>query len=286
MWLVTGVSGQLGSVLSRRLVEAGEPVLGIASASGPLPRSGDAVRVDITDTVALEELTSRVRPRFVIHAAAISSLAAAHADPDRARRVNVIASQKLCGASARVGARVVYVSTDMVFDGENAPYDESARPSPLSEYGRSKLEGEIATVAAGAALVVRMPLMYGMPAVERSTTFVEQVRALRERRPLRLFHDEFRTPLSLEDAAASLVRAARSEVTGTIHLSGPERLSRLQMGLLVAEALGVDDPVIERVSRLDAPSAEPRARDLSLTSVRWGTSGRTMREALRSMFEV
>jgi dTDP-4-dehydrorhamnose reductase len=285
MWLVTGVSGQFGSVLSRQLVEAGEPVLGVASPSGPLPSSGDVVRIDITDTVALAELIGRVRPRFVMHAAAVSGLAAARADPDRARRVNVVASQQLCDASARVGARVVYVSTDMVFDGENAPYEESARPSPLSEYGRSKLEGERAAVAAGAALVTRMPLMYGMPAVERSTTFVEQVRALRERRPLRLFHDEFRTPLSLEDAAASLVRAARSDMTGTIHLSGPERLSRLEMGMLLAEALGVDDPVIERVSRLDAPSAEPRARDLSLTSVRWETSRRTMKEALRTMFE-
>jgi dTDP-4-dehydrorhamnose reductase len=286
MWLVTGVSGQLGSVLSKHLAQAGEPAVGVASPSGPLPRSGDSVRVDITNAAALEELVTRSRPRWVIHAAAISSLAAAHADPERARRVNVAATQKLCDASARIGARVVYVSTDMVFDGESAPYDESSQPAPVTEYGRSKLEGERAALAAGGALVARLPLMYGMPALERSTTFVEQVRALRDRRPLRLFHDEYRTPLSLEHAAACLVSAARSDLTGTIHIRGPERLSRLDMGLLLAEALGVEDPVIERVSRLDAPSPEPRARDLSLASIRYPASGSTMASALRTMFEI
>lgn len=285
MWLVTGVSGQLGSVLSKHLADASEPTVGVASPTGPLPSSGtDVVRLDITDTAAVEDLVARRRPEYVIHAAAISGLAAAHADPERARRVNVLATQRLCDASVRIGARAIYVSTDMVFDGESAPYDESSQPAPVSAYGRSKLEGERAAFAAGGALVVRLPLMYGMPAVARSTTFVEQVRALRERRPLRLFHDEYRTPLSLEDAAARLVDAARSDLTGTIHAGGPERLSRLQMGLLLAEALGVVDPVIEKVSRLDAPSPEPRARDLSLASVRCAASGRTMREALRAMF--
>jgi dTDP-4-dehydrorhamnose reductase len=225
----------------------------------------------------------------VVHAAAISGLAAAHDDPERARRVNVVATGELCAASARIGARVLYVSTDMVFDGERAPYDESAEPSPVSEYGRSKLEGERAALEASDALVVRLPLMYGMPAVQRATTFVEQVRALRERRPLKLFYDEFRTPLTLEDAAVCLVRAAHSDVTGVIHLGGPERLSRFEMGGLLAEALGVRDPVISRVSRLEAASAEPRARDLSLTSARYTqvfgpAHFRPMKETLRAMF--
>src|SRR5689334_6759415 len=149
MWLVTGASGQLGSVLSKHLADASEPTVGVASPSGPLPSSGDVVRLDLTDTAALEDLVTRLRPEYVIHAAAISGLAAAHADPERARRVNVLATQRLCDAGVRIGARVVYVSTDMVFDGESAPYDESSQPSPVSAYGRSKLEGERAAFAAG-----------------------------------------------------------------------------------------------------------------------------------------
>jgi dTDP-4-dehydrorhamnose reductase len=269
MWLVTGVSGQLGSVLLRQLVEASAPVVGVASPSGPLPSFGEAVRVDIANEGALEELVTRVRPRYVIHAAAISAVAVAYAEPERVRWVNVVATSRLCAASSRVGARVVYVSTDMVFDGEGAPYDERAVPSPLSEYGRSKLAGEQAALAAGGALVARMPLMYGVPAVPRSTTFVEQARALGQGRPLRLFHDEFRTPLWLEDAATSLVLAARSDLAGTVHVGGPERLSRLEMGVLLARALGVHDPEIESISRLDVASPEPRARDLSLISRRY-----------------
>jgi dTDP-4-dehydrorhamnose reductase len=288
MWLVTGVSGQLGSVLFEHLVRAGEPAVGVASPSGSLPIFGDTVRVDITNTVVLEELVTRLQPQRVIHAAAISAMAAAHADPEHARRVNVVATSNLCAAAARIGARVVYVSTDMVFDGERAPYDESAEPAPVSDYGRSKLEGERAALAAGGEVVARLSLMYGPPALQRSTTFVEQVRALLGRRPLKLFHDEFRTPLSLEDAASSLVRVAQSDLCGTLHLGGPERLSRLEMGALLAEALGIRDPVIESVSRLDLASSEPRARDLSLASERFidafgNAPGRPMSEALARM---
>ncbi|HVW28838.1 MAG TPA: SDR family oxidoreductase [Polyangiaceae bacterium] len=287
MWLVTGVSGQLGSVLLKQLIDARLPAFGVASPRGPLPSFGDTERVELTDDGALEAIVARLRPRFIVHAAAVAAVATAHADPDRARRVNVDATSVLCRAGARSGARVVYVSTDMVFDGENAPYDEDATPSPLSDYGRSKLLGERAALAEG-ALVARLPLMYGLPAVERNTTFVEQVKLLRQRKPLRLFHDEFRSPLWLEDAASSLVRVAQSDLSGRLHVGGPERLSRLEMGELLVGALGVPRPDIESVGRNDVASSEPRARDLSLSSKRYAEAfgvapGRTMREALEAV---
>src|SRR5690349_19647504 len=120
--LITGVGGQLGSVVLRRLARMGKRALGIASPRGPLPSEGTAVRLDVSSRRDVTELVLRELPRVVIHAAAVSSVAAAHADPELARRVNAAAALDLAELSSRVGARFVHVSTDMVFDGEQAPY--------------------------------------------------------------------------------------------------------------------------------------------------------------------
>jgi dTDP-4-dehydrorhamnose reductase len=286
--LVTGVGGQLGGVLFRKLVGDGARALGVASPSGPVPSFGESRRVELADANAVIALVRECRPRLVVHAAAISSVAGAHANEAHARGINVLATACLARATENVGGRFVFVSTDMVFDGEAAPHSESSEPRPLSAYGRSKLDGERAALGGTAALVVRLPLLYGMPATPRPTTFASQVQALREGKPLNLFHDEFRTPLWLEDAATVLVRCAESELTGIVHAGGRERWSRFDMGLVLAEVLGVTAEGVRSVSRNDAPALEPRARDLSLDSskyeARFGvTAGRPLRDALRAM---
>jgi dTDP-4-dehydrorhamnose reductase len=288
VWLVTGAGGQLGSVLLRWLVEAGEAALGVASPNGPLPRTGTAVRLDLTDASAVTALIRRERPSIVVHIAALASVAAAYADPEAANRINAVATAHLARLGADAGARFLYASTDMVFDGERAPYGESDAPNPVSEYGRSKREGELATLAVPETLVVRLPLMYGVADAPRASTFVDQARALREGRRLALFHDEWRTPLSFADAARSLVRAAQSDLAGLLHVAGPDRLSRFEMGKLLADALGVREPNIDAVSRLDVAAPEPRARDLSLSTSLFASAfgvapGRPMREALAEM---
>jgi dTDP-4-dehydrorhamnose reductase len=287
-WLITGAGGQLGSVLLRTLARAGVPALGIASLEGPLPRRGSTIRLELTDESAIKELILRERPSVVVHAGAVSSVVAAHTNPEHAHRVNAVVTGNLAALCAGAGARFLYVSTDMVFDGESAPYRETSTPAPLSEYGRSKREGELLALAIEGSLVVRLPLLYGVPDVSRASTFLDQVRALREGRALKLFDDEWRTPLSLEDAAASLVRAAKSELTGALHAGGPERLSRVEMGTLLAAALGIREPRIVAASRLAVAAPEPRARDLGLDSTRFMDAfgvapGRPMRDALAAM---
>lgn len=284
-WLVTGAGGQLGSVLLRRLVHDGEPALGLASPAGPAPELGPVERLELTDQAALTVLLEQRKPRVIVHCAAISTAAEVYRNPERAERVNVGVTAELAAWADREHARFIAISTDMLFDGEGAPYDETATPAPLSAYGRSKLAGEKAALQHSSSLVVRLPLLYGVPAVRRPTTFLTQMSALAERRPLDLFHDEFRTPLWLEDAAAALIAVAGTSLTGILHAAGPERLSRLEMGRRMADALGVKNPQIRALSRLDLPGSEPRARDLSLQSERYravmgAPPGRSMRDAL------
>lgn len=269
-WLITGASGQLGAHIVRRLSgdPAGDdvvlPLVGPRADAAPPAR-----RLDLADAAALAACLHEFRPTHVLHAGGMTAVAECHARPIDAFRVNVDATRVLIEVAARQGARVLYCSTDMVFDGQRAPYREADPPAPLSVYGRTKRAAESLLRGLDRALVVRLPLLYGLPAAPRQTTFVQQIDALRRGEPLRLFIDEFRTPISLLDAAGALVELARSETPGVIHVAGPERLSRYQMGERFAAALGIRDPRLEAVSRQSIAAAEPRPADLSLDGARF-----------------
>jgi dTDP-4-dehydrorhamnose reductase len=171
--------------------------------------------------------------------------------------------------AARAGARLLLVSTDLVFDGEQGNYRETDGSRPLSVYGHTKLAAEKAVLAYPRNLVARISLLFGPTLVQRTSFFDEQVSALRERRPCKLFSDEWRTSLGLESAARALIALVHSDFQGTIHVGGPERLSRLEMGIRLARSLHRDPSVFVGVSRTSIGSREPRPRDLSLDSTLW-----------------
>lgn len=284
--LVTGAGGALGSVLMRVLTEEHKQVYGLISPHGPAPDVGKTLRVDLTDPRTYQDRVFALAPRTIIHLAAISKPALALEDPELARAVNVEATAALVALSHDIGARFIYASTDMVFDGEQAPYREVDATEPGTYYGRTKLEGECHVLAYPRTLVARLPLLYGLPEVSREPTFFEtMLKALRSGTPVRLFEDEHRTPLWLDDAARACSRLADSDVTGVLHVAGPESLSRLEMGRLVAAAISCSTEPIVATRRADHPSVEPRPRDLSLDCTRYidhfgVPAGRDMRTAL------
>jgi dTDP-4-dehydrorhamnose reductase len=181
--------------------------------------------------------------------------------------VNATATGTIARLAASAGARLVMVSTDLVFDGEDAPYGEEKIPRPASVYGSTKREGEILALACPGALVVRVALLFGPALGGRKGFFDAQVGALRQGEAISLFDDEWRTPLALDVAARSLVALARTEAAGTLHLGGPERMSRSEMGVRLARILGADESCILHTSRLSIPG-ERRVRDVSLDSTR------------------
>ncbi len=229
-------------------------------------RIGDVViqPVDLADRDAIQLLLEQARPTVIVHLAAVSSVAEALKDPQRTQWVNVDATVWLVEQARRIGARFLYASSDLVFDGTAPPYDESSRPAPLSCYGRSKLQAEPVVLDHADGVVVRPSLMFGLGAVRRPTTFARQLVALRDGLALRLFQDEFRTALWLDDAAGAIAAIGRSDFVGLAHLAGPERISRLEMGLAMAEALGVRTDAIEAVSASSMSFPEPRPADVSL----------------------
>jgi dTDP-4-dehydrorhamnose reductase len=263
--LITGASGLLGSYLLR---EAGAGVVGW---SGTRVGECFGVRlrpVDLADADAIAGAFAEARPDVVVHAGAMARVGDCLKDPERARRVNALGTQTLADLAREAQARLVFVSTDLAFDGQKGHYTEADPPSPLSVYAQSKVEGEQAVLACPGTAVVRVSLLYGPSLTGTPSSFDQQVSALREGRPLRLFADEWRTPLFLGTAARVLLALAASDVTGVWHVGGPERLSRYEMGVRIAEWLGLGVDAVLPSSRKDV-GGEPRPRDVSLDSGRW-----------------
>lgn len=254
---VTGATGLLGPYVVAALERAGANVVAWGGASRP---GG----VDLEDASSIERALAGAKPNAVVHVAALSAIADCARDPDRARRINVDGTRALARAAETHGARFVHVSTDLVFDGEGAPYAEEAPASPLSVYGTTKRDAELAALSIEDAVVVRVSLLFGPSRSSRIGFFDQQLAALRQGKPLALFDDEWRTPLSLRAAADGLTALAASSFRGVVHLGGPERMSRAEMGERLAKVAGVT-PNIARGSRSAVPG-EPRPRDVSLDS--------------------
>jgi dTDP-4-dehydrorhamnose reductase len=164
--------------------------------------------------------------------------------------------------------RIVYTSTDLVFDGGQAPYAEADEPRPCSRYGLSKLEGERALAAHPNALVVRLSLLYGPTLLEDQGFFDQQLATLRRGDTLTLFEDEWRTPIALDEAANALVELYEGSQRGILHLGGPKRLSRYEMGRQLAEVAGVNPDLVKGNSQAEIDFPEPRPQDVSLITER------------------
>jgi dTDP-4-dehydrorhamnose reductase len=267
--LLTGASGQLGGYLLREWQQQdGAVVAWSGRRQGEL--FGCPLRpVDLADPDAIAAAFREARPDAIAHAAALAGVADCYREPERAAWINTRGSAVLAELADRAKVRLVHVSTDMVFNGERGGYREEDAVAPLSIYGRTKAEAERAVLAYPRHVVARVSLLFGPSLVGRPAFFDEQVTALRAGRPLALFHDEWRTPLSLLAAARGLLALTASDGVGLLHMGGPERLSRLEMGQRLATFLGCDPSVLVCVSRLSAAAVEPRPRDLSLDSSRW-----------------
>lgn len=267
--LMTGAAGQLGSYLLREARAQTVPVEAWSHAR-PGEAFGFSLRpVDLTRPELVAEAFAAARPDVVLHAAALSTVADCHRNPDRARQVNVEGTARLAGLADGAGVRLILVSTDLVFDGTKEWYREDDAPAPLSVYGRTKADAERVVLAVPRNLVARVSLLYGPTQSGRPAFFDEQARALKAGQPCRLFVDEWRTPLGLSTAARGLLALCRAGVTGLLHLGGPERLSRFEMGQRLAAYLGCDPAALVPTPRDSVAAPEPRPRDISLDASRW-----------------
>jgi dTDP-4-dehydrorhamnose reductase len=250
LW-ITGAGGLIGNYLVQAPPLASDTtVVGLTRAT-----------LDLTDFPAVRAEFRRQQPHLVIHCAALSQSTACQADPALARKVNIELTALLAELAAEIP--FLFLSTDLVFDGRTGNYDESARVNPLSIYAETKAAAERIVLANPRHTVLRLSLNGGTsPSGNRG--FNEQMRrAWQAGQTLKLFTDEFRNPMSAAVTARAIWELAAGHEAGLYHVAGAERLSRWQIGRLVAKRWPQLYPRIEAASLTQYVGA-PRAPDTSL----------------------
>jgi dTDP-4-dehydrorhamnose reductase len=242
--LVTGGSGYLGSELLRRQPDA---------VGTYLTRRARGFSLDVRDARAVRAAFERVRPSAVIHTAYRQDDASTTLDGARA----------VAAAAAAVEARLVHLSTDVLFDGEKkGAYREEDEPRPITDYGRAKADAEREVAAAHpAALIVRTSLLYGGRCPGRQEQAV--LEAARGGSDAVFFTDELRCPTHVGDLAAALLELVEDDRAGVLHVAGVETLDRYEFARLLAVAHNLDPGRLRPATVVESGLTRPRNCELS-----------------------
>jgi len=259
--LVTGAGGALGGRIAFLLAKSVDVVA--AYRSSPPPAGLQTWRGDLTCPGALADATAGCNA--VVHCAAMANADACEQAPRLAEAINVDLARDVARLCSRQGLRLVALSTDLVFDGENAPYAPEHAARPRLVYGQTKLLGEAATLeAAPEAAVARVALVAGRGHGARGSATESILWALRRGETLRLFTDQIRTPIDAESVSRAVLLLVKDHLSGRFHLGGLERLSRFDLGRRVAQRYGLPSSLIVPVLQANSPIGATRPADVSL----------------------
>ncbi len=253
--LITGGSGYLG----RWVAELGRNEWDVTATYSSHPGTLDGVdwrHLDVRERAAVEGLFAEVKPDVIVHTAALNP-----GQGDDFVGVNVTGSANVADTAAAMGVRLIHISSDLVFDGRDGNYTEAAEPSPLTDYGKTKADGEAAVVASDAeAAIVRTSLIYGWrPTIARSAQWM--IDAIGRGESLNLWADELRCPVWVESLAAAIVELAGLDHTGPINIAGSQVVSRYEMGLALLRFHDIDT---SSVTGVPSPPDAVRPLDCSL----------------------
>lgn len=267
--LVLGATGLVGHAYSQAAKRRGH-FLVAARRESTLEADAQTrpARIDARDREAVTRLALDEWPDVIVNAAAASSPEAADEAPDSAEALNVALPRVLAQVAAHLGARLLHLSTDMVFDGESAPYRSTDLPAPKNAYGQLKLaaEREVLEHNSDDPVVLRLPILTGNSPSGRRSVHEKLLRSLAAGERPALFDDEIRQPCSAENVAEALLELSeRRDLHGIFHWAGAEPLSRLEMGKRILEHFGLAPSHVD-AARLSErpPDAPPRPADLRL----------------------
>jgi dTDP-4-dehydrorhamnose reductase len=226
--LITGISGYIGSTVAPVAAAGGYSVMGTYFQHRPDAARLSGITPFQASLIQTAGIITDLRPDVILHTAA------AWRTEEEAQATIVDGTRSIATADARVGSRLIHMSTDLVFDGEHAPYSEKDAPVPINFYGSAKAEAERIIMAVSPnAVVVRTSLVTAFaPPDPRTQPVLAALRGIRP--PMTLFTDEFRCPIRAEDLVAALVELMDHPYIGTLHVAGPERMSRYELGLRIA----------------------------------------------------
>lgn len=243
--VVTGAGGQLGVELVEAGRAQGHDVVGVTRE-----------QLDVVDANAVSDTFRTLRPDVVVHAAAWTAVDACEGDPERAFLVNARGTRHVVDAAREVGARVVYVSTDYVFDGTKVgPYEVDDEPNPRSVYGASKLAGEES--CSDDDVVVRISWVCGFHGANMVKTIMRLAATHDE---LRFVSDQVGSPTFADDAAIAIMRLATLGRGGVFHVTNTGVTSWFGFAGDVLESMGLDRGRVKPITTAELQPPRPAER--------------------------
>jgi dTDP-4-dehydrorhamnose reductase len=263
--VVTGANGLVGSRLCALLAEQGHTVTGLSR--GPSRIAQPYVSVELTDASAVKRALEELEPEAVINPASMTDVDGCERDPAGAFAANCSAVATLALESKRLGAHLVHVSTDYVFDGETGGYSETDVPNPRGVYPITKHMGEQAVRAlAGSWAIARVAVVYGWPPAARTNFGAWLVRALGAAQPVKLFTDQYVSPTLALSAAEMLAELAERRLPGIWHTAGATTVNRLEFAEALCKRFGFSAETIvpSRLAELKLASPRPKNSGLNV----------------------
>ncbi len=264
--LVIGASGQVGRHLIESLTAAGgsRPAVGTYSETFFEHKTAAVERLDLRDLDRVSEMIRRTRPKVLYLPAFNAHVDYCETHPEETRAINVAPIDPLVEAVNAIGAKLVYFSSDYVFDGEKGPYREDDAPNRISEYGRQKWAVEQKIQAhADSWVIIRTTGVYSYD--ERGKNFVRHlIDRLEKGESIRVPNDQIATPTYAPNLAAAATELGESALSGIYHVSGPDLVDRYRFALAAAEAFGCPADPLRGVPTEDLGQAAPRPKQAGL----------------------
>jgi dTDP-4-dehydrorhamnose reductase len=254
--LLTGSSGLLGHAYALAAVRRGHTVTALYHQNRPIADGlAKTIQLDASEPEELTKIAIELWPDAIVNCAAISNATSVEADAMRAEKINVALPRLLAQLSTHLGARLLHVSTDMVFDGQSEqPYRSTDMPAPTNLYGQTKLmaEREVLEHNPEDPVVLRIPILMGNSPGGRRSLHEKLIAAIQAGKKPKLFCDEMRQPCSASNVAEVLLELTeRRDLHGLFHWAGSETLSRFEMGQRILKHFGLPLDAIESACRDD-----------------------------------
>ncbi len=260
--LITGASGLLGGKLLHHFA---------ADAQGWSFRKTrpNLVSVDITDPAQVHRAFEAAGPQVCIHCAAEANVNTCEANPDYAHKLNVEGTRHLAEACRRGGAKLIFISTDYIFDGSREAYTEQDKPAPLQVYGQTKADAESIVLTDPAALVLRLPLLHGHNGPDDKMTWPREVREkLHAGLSITADDRELRQPTRIDDVAHVIGELLERELTGILHVAAQSGRTKYQWAVKIAEEAGYPAALIRASYEKPQGAKRPLRSWLSIDKLR------------------
>jgi len=266
--LITGSNGFVaGSVIQQA---KGLEIIGIARAEKPVDAANMKYeRMDLLETENLARLIETIKPDTVIHCAAVANIDFCESNPGIAEQVNVGITQTIAAACSRCGTKLIFCSTDTVFNGKKGNYTEADSPDPVNVYAITKAKAEqVVLNASPINVVARLALVTGLPVLGRGNTFLpEMIEKLSNDIKIQSPQNEIRTPIDVITVGKSLLELAQNDFGGIIHLAGNTKINRYEMIKQIAGLLGFSQQLIIPSNSNAIPGRAPRPNDASMDNM-------------------